>query len=91
VRLVVSGEDAAAVAAVASAVAGDLRAAVPEVGVLGPAALHRLRGRARRALLLRAPRAADAAGPLMAALDARAAELASAGVRAAVDVDPQST
>ena len=91
VRLVVSGEDAAAVAAAASAVAGDLRAAVPEVGVLGPAALHRLRGRARRALLLRAPRAADAAGPLMAALDARAAELASAGVRAAVDVDPQTT
>ncbi len=59
--------------------------------MLGPAPMHRLRGRSRRSLLLRAPRAADAAAPLVAALEARAGDLAAAGVLAAVDVDPQQT
>ena len=91
VRVVVEGEGAEDVAAAAEGVAADLRAAAPGVGLLGPAPLHRLRGRTRRALLLRAGRATEAAAPLRAVLDARAAALRRAGVRAVVDVDPQET
>jgi primosomal protein N' (replication factor Y) (superfamily II helicase) len=89
VRAVVDGERPEAVAAAAERLAGELRATAPGVGLLGPAPLHRLRGRTRRALLLRADRAAEAAGPLRAALDGAAADLRRAGVRVAVDVDPQ--
>jgi primosomal protein N' (replication factor Y) (superfamily II helicase) len=89
VRAVVDGERPDAVAAAAERIAGDVRAAAPGVGLLGPAPLHRLRGRARRSLLLRAARATEAAAPLRAALDAAAADLRRAGVRVAVDVDPQ--
>jgi primosomal protein N' (replication factor Y) len=91
VRVVLSGERPEAVAAAAAGLSGDLRAAAPALGLLGPAPLHRLRGRARMSLLVRAPRATAAAGPVRAALDARAADLRRAGVRAAVDVDPQET
>ncbi len=89
VRAVVNGERPDAVAAAAERIAGDVRSAAPAVGLLGPAPLHRLRGRARRALLLRAGRATEAAAPLRAALDGAAADLRRAGVRVAVDVDPQ--
>jgi primosomal protein N' (replication factor Y) len=91
VRLVLSGERPEAVAAAAEGLAGDLRATAPALGLLGPAPLHRLRGRARRSLLVRAERATEAAGAVRAALDGRAADLRRAGVRAAVDVDPQET
>ncbi|MDX6645829.1 MAG: hypothetical protein QOK40_1556 [Miltoncostaeaceae bacterium] len=91
VRGVVEGEDASAVHRAAVALADDLRAAAAEVDVLGPALLHRLRGRHRRALLARAARAADAAVPLRALVDARGADLRRAGVRAVIDVDPQET
>ena len=88
-RAVLEGERPEAVAAAAEGLAADLRAAAPDVGLLGPAPLHRLRGRTRRALLLRAARATEAAAPLRAALDAAAADLRRAGVRVAVNVDPQ--
>jgi primosomal protein N' (replication factor Y) len=91
VRAVVEGEEASAVHRAALALAEDLRAAAPEVDVLGPAPLHRLRGRHRRAMLVRAGRAADAAMPLRALVDARGADLRRAGVRAVIDVDPQET
>jgi primosomal protein N' (replication factor Y) len=91
VRVVLDGERPEAVAAAAERLAGDLRAAAPALGVLGPAPMHRLRGRARLSLLARAPRASQATGPLRAVLDASAAGLRRAGVRAAVDVDPQET
>jgi primosomal protein N' (replication factor Y) len=91
VRAVVEGEGAEAVAAAADGIAADLRASAPGVGLLGPAPLHRLRGRTRRALLLRAARASEAAAPLRAVLDARAPALRRAGMRAVVDVDPQET
>jgi primosomal protein N' (replication factor Y) len=91
VRVVLSGERPEAVAAAAAGLSGDLRAAAPALGLLGPAPLHRLRGRARRSLLVRAERATEAAGAVRAALDGRAADLRRAGVRAAVDVDPQET
>ena len=91
VRIVVEGEDAAAVPRLAAALADDLRAAAPQAVVLGPAPLHRLQGRTRRALLIRADRAAEAALPARAALDARAGELRRRGLRAVLDVDPQNT
>jgi primosomal protein N' (replication factor Y) (superfamily II helicase) len=91
VRVVLDGERPEAVASASEGLAADLRATAPALGVLGPAPLHRLRGRTRRALILRAPRAPEATGPVLAALDARAAALRRAGVRAVVDVDPQET
>jgi primosomal protein N' (replication factor Y) len=90
-RLVLDGGDAAAVARLAGAVADEVRLAAPGVEVLGPAPLHRLRGRSRRAVLARAGRAREAALPLRRAVDRRQRALARAGVRAALDVDPQST
>ncbi len=89
VRLVVDGDRAEAVTRGALALAEDVRRAVPEMGVLGPSPLHRLRGRTRRAILLRAPTAPDITRPLRGVLEARAPALERAGVRVAVDVDPQ--
>lgn len=89
VRMVFEGQAADPVTAQAAAVADGLRDA--GLRVLGPAPLHRLRGRHRRSLLVRAPRASDATGPLRPLLHARAAELRRAGVRVSVDVDPQDT
>ena len=91
VRVVLDGERPEAVAEAAAGLAGALRDAAPEVGVLGPSPLHRLRGRTRRALLLSAPATSAMTGPLRHVLDARVAGLRRAGVRAAVDVDPQDT
>src|SRR5262249_58669122 len=81
-RVVLDGGDAAAVARLASAVADETRLAAPAVEVLGPAPLHRLRGRSRRAVLARAARASEAAPPLRAAVDRRAPHMARARVRA---------
>jgi primosomal protein N' (replication factor Y) len=91
VRLVVEGEDGPAVLAAADGLAAEIRDRDPGLSVLGPAPLHRLAGRTRRTLLARAERAADAARPVRATLDARRAELRKAGVRAVIDVDPQTT
>ena len=57
--------------------------------MLGPSPLHRLRGRTRRAILLRAGSTSQMTVPLRAILDAHAPGLRRAGVRVAVDVDPQ--
>ncbi|MGD9572134.1 MAG: primosomal protein N' [Thermoleophilia bacterium] len=89
VRVLVEGDDPAAVLAVADDLAGAMRLAAPRAGVLGPAPMHRLRGRTRRALLLRAGSSSEMTIPLRAVLDDRAAALRRAGVRAVVDVDPQ--
>ena len=91
VRAVCSGADGERVASEAAALAEAVRLAAAGVRVLGPAPMHRLRGRTRRSLLLRAPRASEAAAPLVAALDARSGERSAAGVLVAVDVDPQQT
>lgn len=88
-RLVVEGEDEEAVTALARAVAADAGGS-GEIRVLGPARLHRLRGRYRRAVVARAERAADAAGSLAAALTSRAGVAEEAGLRAIIDVDPQA-
>jgi primosomal protein N' (replication factor Y) len=89
VRLVVDGDRAEAVTRGAAELADAVRRAVPEMGVLGPSPLHRLRGRTRRAILLRAPTAPDITRPLRGVLEARAPALGRAGVRVAVDVGPQ--
>jgi primosomal protein N' (replication factor Y) len=91
VRLVLDGDPAEAVAGAGRALAEAVRATGAPIGVLGPAPLHRLRGRHRRALLLRAPHTSAITGPLRAILAAHAADLRRAGVRVAVDVDPQDT
>jgi len=91
VRVVVEGPRPQAAVAAAAELAGALREAAPELGLRGPAPLHRLRGRTRRALLVSAPRAGDVTGPLRALLDERAERFRRAEVRASVDVDPQET
>lgn len=90
VRLVVEGPDRTSTFDAAAGLAADLVALGAEgLDVLGPAPMHRLRGRWRRAVTLRAPRAATAVRPLAALLAARGKALADAGVRVGVDVDPQ--
>jgi primosomal protein N' (replication factor Y) len=91
VRILLDGGELAPVRRGAAEVRTRIEALSRDVEVLGPAPLHRLRGRHRRVLLVRAERAGDAARPVAAVLDACVAELRSAGVRATVDVDPQST
>ena len=89
VRIVLDGDAPEAVVRAAVDLADALRVAAPEVGVLGPSPLHRLRGRTRRAILLSAGSTSDITHPLRKVLDARAPALRRAGVRAAIDVDPQ--
>jgi primosomal protein N' len=91
VRILLDGGELAPVRRGAAEVRTRIEALSRDVEVLGPAPLHRLRGRHRRVLLVRAERAGDAARPVAAVLDACVAELRSAGVRATVDVDPQDT
>lgn len=91
VRIVVEGEKPAAVLDGARELAEALRASDPDVSVLGPAMLHRLRTRSRRSILVRAERATDATALVLHHLEARRAELRAAGIRAVVDVDPQDT
>jgi primosomal protein N' (replication factor Y) len=91
VRVVLDGDRPEAVVQAAAGLAESLRSAAPSMGVLGPSPLHRLRGRTRRALLLRGPVAPAITAPLRAALDRHAPDLRRAAVRVAVDVDPQDT
>ena len=90
VRAVLDGPDQGPVAAAARDVADTIREA-GEVHVLGPAPLHRLRGRWRRALLVRAERAGPAADALALAIEHASERMRAAGIRVAVDVDPQDT
>lgn len=89
VRVVLDGERPEAVARMATELADAMRSSAPEVGVLGPSPMHRLRGRTRRAVLLSAPMASVMTTPLRACLDRLDPELRRTAVRAAVDVDPQ--
>lgn len=89
VRLVLSGPEAGPLADYSTALADEVREA--GVVVLGPAPMHRLRGRHRRSILARAARAEHARGPMLAALTSRKADLKAADIRVAIDVDPQDT
>jgi primosomal protein N' (replication factor Y) (superfamily II helicase) len=59
------------------------------VELLGPAPLHRRRGRHRRQLLLKAAARHELADPIRAAVEAAAAERRLRGIALAVDLDPQ--
>jgi primosomal protein N' (replication factor Y) len=89
-RIVCSAPDGAP----AMAAAQELRArllgelASLDTSVLGPAALFRLRGRARRALLLKAHERPPTVRAIDRALGAVASARAHAGVSFSVDVDP---
>lgn len=90
VRLVLDGPDADAVSGVARAIALALRD-TGTLDVRGPARLHRLRGRHRRAILVASPLARPAADAVEAALARSGKVLAASGVRSTIDVDPQET
>ena len=70
VRVVIEGHDRDAVVAVARQVADGMATGERPVTVLGPAPLHRVRGRTRRALLVRGERIADARSAAVAAVAA---------------------
>jgi len=91
VRVLVEGHDATAVVALARALAGRAADAEAPVTVLGPAPLHRVRGRTRRAVLVRGDRVAEARGAALAAVAAVRGAAEAGRVRLVVDVDPQST
>jgi primosomal protein N' (replication factor Y) (superfamily II helicase) len=91
IRIVCSAPDGAPAARAASALSERLRAelASEQVQVLGPAALFRLRGRERRALLLKTGRCAVTVRAVGAAVRRAAAAREHSGVSFSVDVDPQ--
>jgi primosomal protein N' (replication factor Y) len=91
VRVVCSAPDLAPAAAAARDLGAQVRARVSELGtaVLGPAELFRLRGRERRALLLKTHERAGTVRAIDEALRALASTRAYAGVNFSVDVDPQ--
>jgi primosomal protein N' (replication factor Y) len=86
VRIVASGPDSTA----ALTALEELRDAMPDVDLLGPAPLLRLRGRHRAQLVAKtdAPRALAAQAARL--LAAAAPAMRRAGLTAVVDVDPQS-
>jgi primosomal protein N' (replication factor Y) len=86
VRIVVSGPAAAPV----SRALEELRAGLPEVELLGPAPLLRLRGRHRAQLVAKTDRPRAVAGGAARLLAAAAPAMRRAGLTAVVDVDPQS-
>ncbi len=91
VRVVIDGPNASAVHAVAKRLADAVQAAGSELRVRGPARLHRLRGRSRRAIIVRAERATTATAVLTRLIAAGSAQWRTAEVRVMLDVDPQDT
>jgi primosomal protein N' (replication factor Y) (superfamily II helicase) len=92
VRIVCAAQGAAAAHAAARELAERLRAGLPAGGaLLGPAALFRLRGRERQALVVKAPPSERAAAVARVgeAVQALAEQRAHARVSLSVDVDPQ--
>jgi primosomal protein N' (replication factor Y) len=89
-----SVEFAGAAEAAVERAAGELRGRLedligPSVELLGPAPLHRRRGRHRRQLLLKGSERRDLADPIRAAVEAAGAERRLRGVAVAADLDPQ--
>lgn len=90
VRVVMDGADAALLGDLSREVAERIELAA--VGrMIGPARLHRLRGRHRRAILVRADRAPDATAVVVGIASELTPRLRAADVRLMVDVDPQDT
>jgi primosomal protein N' (replication factor Y) (superfamily II helicase) len=91
VRLVIEGLDPEAVRTFSQQIGDGLRRGDPEITISGPARLHRVRGRTRRSLLIRAERAAVAVAAILPVLDAFSDGLQRAELRVGIDVDPQQT
>jgi primosomal protein N' (replication factor Y) len=86
VRVVVSGSDPATTLRALE----ELRAGLPNLDVLGPAPLLRLRGRHRAQLVVKTDRPRAVAAQAARLLAAAAPAMRRAGLTAVVDVDPQS-
>jgi primosomal protein N' (replication factor Y) len=86
VRIVVSGPDPAPVQRALE----ELKAGLPEVELLGPAPLLRLRGRHRAQLVAKTERPRAVATHAARLLGAAAPAMRRAGLTVVVDVDPQS-
>ena len=86
VRIVASGPDAAAPLRALE----ELRDAMRDVELLGPAPLLRLRGRHRAQLVAKTDRPRAVAAEAARLLAAAAPAMRRAGLAAVVDVDPQS-
>jgi primosomal protein N' (replication factor Y) len=86
VRILVSGPELAP----ATRALEELKAGLPEVELLGPAPLLRLRGRHRAQLVGKTDRPRALASRAAALLAAAAPAMRRAGLTAVVDVDPQS-
>ncbi|MCB0874065.1 MAG: primosomal protein N' [Thermoleophilia bacterium] len=91
VRIVVEGGTREPIERAAEALAETIRQANPELRLLGPAPLHRLRGRHRRALLIRADRSSAAAAAAAHAIKHHRGTFDRVEARVTVDVDPQAT
>lgn len=91
VRIVVDGPSREATTRWAGRLGEEVLSADPELRVMGPAPLHRIRGRHRRALLVRAERSRAATRACVTALDRVWPGMDPEGVRAVIDVDPQAT
>ncbi len=91
VRVVVEGLDEPRVVETSVRLADFLTDLLPDARVMGPAMLHRVRRRTRRAVLVRAERAQDVAQPIRRAADDMTRETGTADIRITVDVDPQET
>jgi primosomal protein N' (replication factor Y) len=92
IRIVCAAESAERTRAAAQELFAHLRSGVPEgTALLGPAALFRVRGRERQAIVVKAIPAERSVvvGQVGEALQRVAAERAHAGVALSVDVDPQ--
>jgi primosomal protein N' (replication factor Y) (superfamily II helicase) len=89
VRVVVSGREDGAPAALLGELRGHMETAVPDADVLGPAPLLRLRGRHRAQLLVKTATPRPVAGRAGRLLAAAAPAMRRDGLTASVDVDPQ--
>jgi primosomal protein N' (replication factor Y) len=90
VRIGFAAEQEARVDAAASALAAELRAALPgDAELLGPAPMFRVRNRHRRRILIKASERAAVVAAVRAAVEGRAADRSLKDVAIGVDVDPQ--
>jgi primosomal protein N' (replication factor Y) len=90
VRVNFSSEHEAKLDAAASAVAGDLRAALPQGSeLLGPAPMFRVRNRHRRRVLIKATDRAGTVSAVRDVVERRASDRSLKDVAIGVDVDPQ--
>jgi primosomal protein N' (replication factor Y) len=87
IRIICSASEPQRASAAAQTVRGHLRS--PDLSVLGPAALFRLRGRERRVLLVKTTNRAAAVSLVDRAIAGMSRTREHAGVNFSVDVDPQ--